>query len=66
LSHIDGQLGTIDLVTPGPSDWFKIGEAHGEQGWPQDPVYIAQQGYLEGYASGKYKRPFLFPNDVSQ
>lgn len=66
MSHIDGQIGTIDLVNPTDDDWFKIGEAHGEHGWPQDPTYTMHTSYLEGYAFGAYKRPYLYPNDVSQ
>lgn len=66
MSHIDGQIGTIDLVNPTDEDWFKIGSAHGEQGWPQDPAYTMHASYLEGYSNGAYKRPFLFPNSVSR
>lgn len=61
MSHIDGQIGTIDLVNPQPSDYFKIGEAHGEQGFPKDATYMAQPAYHEGYAMGQYKRPYLSP-----
>lgn len=51
----------IDLVNPKPSDYFKIGKAHGEQGFPKEPAYISQPAYLEGYAMGQAQRPYLFP-----
>lgn len=60
MSHIDGQIGTIDLEDPQPSDYFKIGVAHAEQKVPQNPTYSLQPAYLEGYAFGLAMNPYLF------
>lgn len=60
MSHIDGQIGTIDLTDPQPSDYFKIGVAHGENGFAQEPTYTSQPAYLEGYAFGQAMAPYLF------
>jgi len=61
MSFIEGTVDNIDLSDLHPSDYYKIGDCHGENGWPKDPAYISQPTYLEGYAAGAYKRQYLSP-----
>ena len=60
MGQIDGEITTIDLEDPMPSDYFKIGVAHAEQNVSPDPVYSQQQAYLDGYDFGMKMKPYLF------